>query len=167
MNCACVAMPLVEVAVSTDALTRRHVSCAGERVSLRVKVDACAHIVSAKRSLRQAIGALLECTKTRKKGLLHTHVRFPSAWGGFGYNPVHSIIALTSAASLTACAPVQPTPAEIHAADMIRRGYVEWAVRCAWADGHEGRPLASALRRCEMDLGLRQCAHTGGACQRD
>jgi len=69
--------------------------------------------------------------------------------------------------ALSACAPAQPTPAEIHAADMIRRGYVEWAVRCAWADGHEGRPLNSALRRCQMDLGLRQCARAGGACQHD
>lgn len=75
--------------------------------------------------------------------------------------------ALILCLALSACAPAQPTPAEIHAADMIRRGYVEWAVRCAWADGHAGRPLASALRRCQIDLGLRQCAQAGGACQHD
>lgn len=58
------------------------------------------------------------------------------------------------AIALSACAPAQPTPSEIHAADMIRRGYVEWAVRCAWSDGRAGHKLDATLRRCQMDLGI-------------
>lgn len=165
MSCASVGIPLVEIAVSANPPKRLRLGCAGEGNLLRVKVYACAHVASVKRSLRQTTGALLKCTETRKKGLLPAHVRFPSAWGGFGYIPVHSIIALASAALLAACTPAQPTPAEIHAADMIRRGYVDWAVRCAWADGREGHKLDSALRRCQMDLGLRPRA--GGGRPRD
>lgn len=75
--------------------------------------------------------------------------------------------ALILCLTLSACAPAQPTPAEIHAANMIRHGYVDWAVRCAWADGHEGHSLDRALRRCQMDLGLHQCPHAGGVCQHD
>ncbi|PTR06705.1 MULTISPECIES: hypothetical protein [unclassified Novosphingobium] len=70
--------------------------------------------------------------------------------------------ALILTLALSACTPAQPTPAEIHAADMIRRGYVEWAVRCAWADGREGHKVDAALRRCQMDLGL--CGPGKGVC---
>jgi hypothetical protein len=61
---------------------------------------------------------------------------------------------------LTACAP-QPTPVDgRHALDMLRRGYSEWVARCAWADGRAGHSLETALRRCQMDLGVRP--HAGG-----
>ncbi|MDK4806054.1 MAG: hypothetical protein OC190_05835 [Novosphingobium aromaticivorans] len=67
--------------------------------------------------------------------------------------PMRLILLLPLA--LAACVPPQPqmSPADRHALSMLKRGYSEWVVRCAWAYGRFHQPLFSALRRCQLDLG--------------
>ncbi|NKJ43156.1 hypothetical protein [Novosphingobium sp. SG720] len=64
-----------------------------------------------------------------------------------------SIVGL--ALALASCSPKPTGYDNRYAIEMLRRGYPEWVARCAWSDGREGIPLQSALRRCQMDLGLR------------
>ena len=74
-----------------------------------------------------------------------------------GNAPMRLILLLPLA--LAGCAPTAPRPpspsAERHAIAMLRRGYGEWVVRCAWAQGRFGLPLADAIRQCQLDLGLK------------
>lgn len=67
--------------------------------------------------------------------------------------------------TLVGCAPAAPQPpsscAERHAVAMLRRGYGEWVVRCAWAQGRFGLPLADAIRQCQLDLGLKRPVQSG------
>jgi hypothetical protein len=62
------------------------------------------------------------------------------------------------ALALTACSPTgrDPQANESAALDMIRMGYVQWVATCAWQHGRNRALLATAIRRCQIDLGLRR-----------
>jgi hypothetical protein len=71
------------------------------------------------------------------------------------------IRALFLALALTACAPASSDRQanERAALDMIRMGYVQWVAACAWQHGRNRALLATAIRRCQVDLGLhRTCS---------
>ena len=60
------------------------------------------------------------------------------------------------ATALTACAPPARQPHAAADIEMIRRGSLDWSIRCAWAEGRFHRPLIEAQRNCRLSLGVKR-----------
>jgi hypothetical protein len=62
------------------------------------------------------------------------------------------------ATALTACAPPARQPHGAADMEMIRRGSLDWSIRCAWAEGRFRRPLIEVQRNCRLSLGVKRRA---------
>jgi len=115
----------------------------------------------------KAAGALFEIDKARNAGAANFHDQFP-----FELQSGHSVISSRTntprrikpfriaaagiiATALTACAPPARQPHGAADIEMIRRGSLDWSIRCAWAEGRFRPPLIEAQRNCRLSLGVK------------
>lgn len=152
------------------ALKCRYRCCASQsikRLDSAPKMQAGGYITGLQCAFIKAPSALFEIGKTRNAVAANFHGLAPARSQGVSFpviiasdaarriKPLRIIAAGIVATALAACAPPARQPHGPADIEMIRRGSLDWSIRCAWAEGRFRRPLIEAQRNCHLSLGVR------------